>query len=44
MFLEFEVCPAVTIYDFQAYLATTYGLGLGGALAAAVGRVVSGTA
>ena len=33
MFLEFEVCPAVTIYDFQAYLRTMHGLTLGEALA-----------
>jgi D-alanine-D-alanine ligase-like ATP-grasp enzyme len=32
-FLEFEVCPAVTIYDFQAYLRDTHGLTLGAALA-----------
>jgi D-alanine-D-alanine ligase-like ATP-grasp enzyme len=31
-FFEFEVCPGVTIYDFQNYLATTHGLGLGEAL------------
>ncbi|HXZ16528.1 MAG TPA: hypothetical protein VEH77_11245 [Roseiarcus sp.] len=31
-FFEFEVCPAVTIYDFQNYLAGR-GLTLGGALA-----------
>jgi D-alanine-D-alanine ligase len=30
--LEFEVCPAVTIYDFQTYLADAYGLDLSGAL------------
>jgi D-alanine-D-alanine ligase-like ATP-grasp enzyme len=34
-FFEFEVCPGVTIYDFQNYLATTHGLGLGEALARA---------
>jgi D-alanine-D-alanine ligase-like ATP-grasp enzyme len=34
-FFEFEVCPGVTIYDFQNYLATTHGLGLGEALALA---------
>ena len=34
-FLEFEVCPAVTIYDFQNYLAGR-GLTLGGALAKAM--------
>ncbi|MBV9243965.1 MAG: hypothetical protein JO366_04050 [Methylobacteriaceae bacterium] len=33
IFLEFEVCPAVTIYDFQHYLETTHGLGLSAALA-----------
>ena len=32
-FFEFETCPAVTIYDFQHYLATTHGLALGPALA-----------
>jgi D-alanine-D-alanine ligase-like ATP-grasp enzyme len=32
-FFEFEVCPGVTIYDFQNYLATTHGLTLGAALA-----------
>lgn len=32
-FLEFEVCPAVTIYDFQAYLRTAHGATLGEALA-----------
>ncbi len=31
-FFEFEVGPAVTIYDFQNYLKTTHGLGLGDAL------------
>ncbi len=33
MFLEFEVCPAVTIHDFQAYLHGMHGLALGPALA-----------
>ncbi|MBM3572660.1 MAG: hypothetical protein FJX52_09935 [Alphaproteobacteria bacterium] len=33
IFLEFEVCPAVTIYDFQDYLAKTHGVRLGPALA-----------
>jgi D-alanine-D-alanine ligase len=33
MFLEFEVCPAVTIHDFQAYLRGVHGLTLGEALA-----------
>ncbi|MEH3118194.1 MAG: hypothetical protein PGN25_11560 [Methylorubrum populi] len=33
IFFEFEVCPAVTIYDFQHYLANTHGLNLGPALA-----------
>lgn len=37
-FLEFEVCPAVTIYDFQAYLRDTHGLTLGAALARAFRR------
>jgi D-alanine-D-alanine ligase len=32
-FFEFEVCPAVTIYDFQTYLRQTHGLSLGAALA-----------
>lgn len=36
--LEFEVCPAVTIYDFQTYLAETYGLDLPGALRRAMPR------
>lgn len=35
-FFEFEVCPAVTIYDFQAYLQMLHGLSLGGALARAL--------
>lgn len=30
--LEFEVCPAVTIYDFQSYLRGVHGLTLGAAL------------
>ena len=34
-FLEFEVCPAVTIYDFLTYLDDAYGLDLGAALALA---------
>ena len=34
-FFEFEVCPGVTIYDFQNYLKTTHWLGLGEALARA---------
>ena len=29
---EFEICPGVTIYDFQNYLETTHGLSLGQAL------------
>ena len=36
-FLEFEVCPAVTIYDFQTYLRDLYGLSLGAALAKSFG-------
>jgi D-alanine-D-alanine ligase len=32
-FLEFEVCPAVTIHDFQSYLHGVHGLALGPALA-----------
>ena len=35
-FLEFEVCPAVTIYDFQDYLAKR-GVTLGAGLAKAMG-------
>jgi len=31
--LEFETCPAVTIYDFQTYLRDAHGLTLGAALA-----------
>ena len=31
-FLELEVCPAVTIYDFLTYLHSAYGLGLAAAL------------
>jgi D-alanine-D-alanine ligase len=31
-FLEFEVCPAVTIYDFRTYLDAVHGLALGPAL------------
>ena len=34
-FLEFEVCPAVTIYDFQTYLRDVHSTGLGPALAKA---------
>ncbi len=33
VFFEFEVCPAVTIYDFQAYLRGVHGQTLGAALA-----------
>lgn len=33
VFFEFEVCPAVTIYDFHAYLRGVHGLSLGAALA-----------
>ncbi len=33
VFFEFEVCPAVTIYDFQTYLSGVHGLTLGAALA-----------
>src|SRR5208282_4003262 len=32
-FFEFEVCPGVTIYDFQNYLRSRRGVTLGGALA-----------
>lgn len=35
-FFEFEVCPGVTIYDFQNYLRSRRGLSLGEALAAAL--------
>jgi hypothetical protein len=35
-FFEFEVCPAVTIYDFQNYLSAQRGLRLGEALAKAL--------
>jgi D-alanine-D-alanine ligase len=35
-FLEFEVCPAVTIYDFRTYLRAVHGLELGPALARAM--------
>ncbi len=34
-FLEFETCPAVTIYDFRTYLRTAYALDLPQALAVA---------
>ncbi len=34
-FFEFEICPGVTIYDFQNYLASVHGLSLGEALARA---------
>lgn len=37
-FLEFEVCPAVTIYDFQAYLERNYAVDLPAALARSVQR------
>jgi len=33
VFFEFEVCPAVTIYDFASYLRGVHGLSLGEALA-----------
>ena len=35
-FFEFEVCPGVTIYDFQNYLRSRRGLSLGEALARAL--------
>ncbi|HET6466985.1 MAG TPA: hypothetical protein VFG43_01280, partial [Geminicoccaceae bacterium] len=35
-FLELEVCPAVTIYDFRHYLARKHGMDLPAALARAV--------
>ena len=37
-FLEFEVCPAVTIYDFQTYLRDVHGLALGPALVRSMRR------
>src|SRR5271170_5068642 len=37
-FFEFEVCPAVTIYDFQAYLRLVHRLSLGEALAHSMRR------
>jgi hypothetical protein len=37
-FFEFEVCPAVTIYDFQTYLRSVHGLSLGEALARSMQR------
>jgi D-alanine-D-alanine ligase len=37
-FLEFEVCPAVTIYDFQTYLRQVHGVALGVALARSMRR------
>ena len=37
-FLELEVCPAFTIYDFQAYLENNYGVDLPAALARSVQR------
>ncbi len=36
IFLEFEICPAVTIYDFQSYLQSQRGRSLGEALAEAM--------
>jgi D-alanine-D-alanine ligase len=36
LFFEFEVCPAVTIYDFQNYLRRRGGLSLGESLAKAL--------
>ncbi len=41
-FLEFEVCPAVTIYDFRIYLDKVHGLSLGPALARAFRRAHAG--
>jgi D-alanine-D-alanine ligase len=35
-FFEFEVCPGVTIYDFQNYLSQRGGMTLGEALAKAM--------
>ena len=40
-FFEFEVCPGVTIYDFQNYLRSRRGVTLGEALAKAM-RVACG--
>jgi hypothetical protein len=37
-FFEFEVCPAVTIYDFQTYLRSVHRLSLGEALASSMRR------
>jgi hypothetical protein len=37
-FFEFEVCPAVTIYDFQMYLKSVHHLSLGEALARSIPR------
>jgi hypothetical protein len=37
-FFEFEVCPAVTIYDFQTYLRSVHGLSLGAAMARSMRR------
>jgi hypothetical protein len=37
-FFEFEVCPAVTIYDFQTYLRSVHRLSLGEALARSMRR------
>ena len=37
-FFEFEVCPAVTIYDFQSYLGSVHRLSLGEALARSMRR------
>jgi len=37
-FFEFEVCPAVTIYDFQTYLKSVHDLSLGEALARSMRR------
>ena len=36
IFLEFEICPAVTIYDFQSYLQSQRGRSLGEALVEAM--------
>lgn len=38
-FLEFETCPAVTIYDFQSYLGRTHGATLAEALSRSVRRL-----
>jgi D-alanine-D-alanine ligase len=41
VFLEFEVCPAVTIYDFQSYLDAVHRVPLGRALARLAGKAAA---